>query len=90
MISWLPYPWQQRTAGVVKVRDYEVMVHKGLGSDKVLCGSKFGDFRSTENSLSFSKATWTQNAQMCDQISLIMELQDPAFQRGNFGFPCFQ
>lgn len=40
MISWLPYPWQQRTARAVKVQDYEVMVHKGFGSDKVVCGSE--------------------------------------------------
>lgn len=36
MISWLPYPWQQRIARAVKVQDYKVMVHKGLGSDKVV------------------------------------------------------
>lgn len=37
-ISWLAYPWRQCTAEVVKVRDYKVTVHKGLGSDKVLRG----------------------------------------------------
>lgn len=46
-ISWLPYPWQQRIARAVKVQDYKVMVHKGLGSDKGVCGSESGDFRST-------------------------------------------
>lgn len=36
----------------VKVWDYEVMVHKGLGSDKVwVCGSESGDFRSTKKQL---------------------------------------
>ncbi len=27
-----------RTGRAVKVQDYEVMVHKGFGSDKVVCG----------------------------------------------------
>lgn len=29
------------------MQDYKVMVHKGLGSDKAVCGSESGDFRST-------------------------------------------
>lgn len=29
------------------MQDYKVMVHKGLGSDKDVSGSEFGDFRST-------------------------------------------
>lgn len=57
MISWLPYPWQQCTARIVKVQDYEVMVHKGLGSDKVVCGIESGDFRSTETSLTHNCKT---------------------------------
>lgn len=44
MISWLPYPWQQRTAKAVKVQDYEVMVHKGFGSDKMVCGGERQDW----------------------------------------------
>lgn len=28
------------------MQDYKVMVHKGLGSDKAICGSRSGDFRS--------------------------------------------
>lgn len=74
MISWLPYPWQQRTARIVKVQDYEVMVHKGLGSDKVVCGSESGDFRSTETSfflIDDEGHITAKHQNMCFQISLI-------------------
>lgn len=37
------------------MQDYEVMVHEGLGSDKVLCGGEFGDLRSSGSRHSFHK-----------------------------------
>lgn len=37
----------------VKEQDYKVMVHKGFGLDKMLCGKKrAGDFRAGENRFS--------------------------------------
>lgn len=37
----------------VKKQDYKVMVHKGFGLDKMLCGKKrAGDFRAGENRFS--------------------------------------
>lgn len=55
-ISWLPYPWQQRTAMVVKDRITRWWSIKGLVSDKIACG-RTGDFRSVENRL-FCGAGW--------------------------------